>query len=135
MPGHRTDNEQLARYANAKRSGNLLFVAGVSGRGRDNKIPGVNHLSNGTVQLDPFEQTIACFANLEKLLAEHGLALDHLVDVTCYLVNMNDYGRFVDGFNEVFAEIEPPPRTTVSVHQLPDPLLNVEIKAIASFER
>ncbi len=50
--------------------------------------------------------------------------------MSCFLVSMNDFG----GFNEVWAEFfdeNGPTRTTVAVHQLPHPLLLVEMKAIA----
>ena len=53
-----------------------------------------------------------------------------LVEVTTFLVNMNDFG----GYNEVYGEYfdyDGPARTTVAVHQLPHPHLLIEIKAIA----
>ncbi len=132
MPGHRTDNPDLTRYATTRTAGGLLFIAGISARRADNTIPGVRTLANGAVELDALTQTLGCFDNLQILLQAHALDLAHVVDVTCFLVNMNDYGGFVDGFNQAFSGINPPTRTTVAVHQLPDPLLNVEIKAIAA---
>jgi 2-aminomuconate deaminase len=45
---------------------------------------------------------------------------------------MADYA----GFNEVwnrFFDPSGPTRTTIAVHQLPDPQLAIELKAIASF--
>ena len=56
--------------------------------------------------------------------------LEHVVDVTSFLVNMNDFG----GYNEVYGEFfgyDGPTRTTVAVHQLPHPHLLIEIKVIA----
>ncbi len=56
-----------------------------------------------------------------------------VVEVSSFLVNMNDFA----GYNAVYAEwfggmANPPARTTVAVHQLPHPQLLVEIKAVAS---
>jgi len=57
-------------------------------------------------------------------------SLNDLVELSCFLVNMNDFG----GFNEVYSSyFDPsgPTRTTVAVHQLPHPHLLIEIKAVA----
>ena len=51
-----------------------------------------------------------------------------MVEITTYLVNMNDFG----GYNEVYGEFfdyDGPARTTVAVHQLPHPHLLIEIRA------
>ena len=64
-----------------------------------------------------------------------GLSLADLVDVTSFLVTMDDF----DGYNEVYAEYfsadTGPARTTVAVHQLPHPHLAVEIKGTAHCAR
>ena len=64
------------------------------------------------------------------MLAAVGAELPDLVQVTAYLVNMNDFG----GYNEVYGEFfdsSGPARTTVAVHQLPHPHLLIEIQAVA----
>ncbi len=56
--------------------------------------------------------------------------LQDVVEISTYLVNMNDFG----GYNEVYGEFfshEGPARTTVAVHQLPHPHLLIEIRAVA----
>jgi 2-aminomuconate deaminase len=68
--------------------------------------------------------------NIRSILAAAGADLSDLVQVTTYLVNMNDFG----GYNEVYAEFfdeSGPARTTVAVHQLPHPHLLIEIQAVA----
>ena len=53
-----------------------------------------------------------------------------VVEVTSYLVSMNDFA----GYNEVYGEYfnyDGPARTTVAVHQLPHPHLLIEIRAVA----
>ena len=70
--------------------------------------------------------------NIRDILAEVGADLSDLVQVTTYLVNMNDFG----GYNEVWAEFfdeTGPTRTTVAVHQLPHPHLLIEMQAVALF--
>lgn len=54
-----------------------------------------------------------------------------MVDLQCFLVNMDDYKGFNEVYNEYFNATEGPTRTTVAVHQLPHPNLLLEIKAIA----
>jgi 2-aminomuconate deaminase len=46
------------------------------------------------------------------------------------LVDMADYGIFNRVYGEYFTE-NGPARTTVAVHQLPNPLLRIEIKGTA----
>lgn len=84
----------------------------------------------GVTNLDIREQSRAVITNIKALLEAHGSSLSALVDVGVFLVNMNDFG----GYNEVWAEFfdeTGPARTTVAVHQLPHPLLLIEMKATA----
>ena len=85
----------------------------------------------GTMRLDVREQTRAVLENIKDYLATEGATLADVVDVTSFLVNMNDFA----GYNEVYAEFfsaqNGPARTTVAVHQLPHPNLVIEIKAMA----
>lgn len=53
-----------------------------------------------------------------------------MVDVTTFLVNMNDFGGYNTTYGEFF-DFDGPTRTTVAVHQLPHPHLLIEIKAMA----
>jgi 2-aminomuconate deaminase len=68
--------------------------------------------------------------NIEEILKSAGAQLEDLVEISTYLVNINDFA----GYNEVYGEFfgyDGPARTTVAVHQLPHPHLLIEIKAIA----
>ena len=118
------------RFPHAKRCGELLFVSGTSSRRPDNTFEGVEVDELGTTQLDIQAQTRATILNIRDILRAFHADLDDLVEVTTFLVNMNDFG----GYNEVYAEYfdyEGPARTTVAVHQLPHPHLLIEMKAIA----
>lgn len=120
------------RLPHIKRAGDFLFVSGTSSRLPDNSFAGVHQVdAMGTMQLDIKEQTRAVLENIKDYLATEGASLSDVVDVTTFLVNMNDFA----GYNEVYAEFfnkeTGPARTTVAVHQLPHPYLVVEIKVMA----
>ena len=84
----------------------------------------------GTTHLDIRLQTRAVIDNIRDILAAEGAALADCVEITSYLIDMNDFA----GYNEVWAEYfdhTGPTRTTVAVHQLPHPHLRIEMKAVA----
>lgn len=117
-------------YPHAKRVGDLIFVSGTSSRRPDNSFEGVEVDEFGTTNLDVRAQTRAVLNNIDNILKDFDASLADLVEVTTYLVNMNDFA----GYNEVYSEFfdyNGPARTTVAVHQLPHPHLLIEIKAVA----
>lgn len=130
--GHLSNAPHLTRYARRRRAGDLLFLAGVSSRQPDNSIRGAARGSSGSLEIDIRDQTAGCIENLGSALAAEGLALNSLIDVTVFLIDMTDYTGFNEAWNEFF-DVDGPTRTTVAVHQLPDPQLAIELKAIASF--
>lgn len=122
------------RFPHAKRVGEFVYVSGTSARRPDNTVAGADVDEFGTTALDIREQTRAVLENIRAILADHGAGLGDLVQVTSYLVNMNDFG----GYNEVWASYfdeTGPTRTTVAVHQLPHPHLLIEIQATAYVPR
>ncbi|MEU8298016.1 RidA family protein [Micromonospora sp. NPDC048909] len=117
-------------FPHVKVAGGFVFVSGTSSRRPDNTFAGVEVDEFGTTALDIRAQTRAVIENIRDLLRSVGAELADLVQVTSYLVNMNDFG----GYNEVWAEFfdaTGPTRTTVAVHQLPHPHLLIEIQAVA----
>lgn len=118
------------KYPHIKRAGDFLIVSGTSSRRADNTIAGARSDEFGTTHLDIREQTKAVIENVRDILQSVGAQLKDVVEVTTYLVNMNDFG----GYNEVYGEYfgyDGPARTTVAVHQLPHPHLLIEIRAMA----
>lgn len=118
------------RFPHAQVSGDLVFVSGTSSRRADNSFEGVIVDEFGTTHLDIVAQTRAVIENIRAVLAAAGCRLEDLVQVTSYLVDMNDFA----GYNAVWAEYfdeTGPARTTVAVHALPHPHLRIEIQAIA----
>lgn len=118
------------RFPHVKIAGDFMYVSGTSSRRPDNTFVGVEVDAMGTTNLDIRAQTRAVIENIRSILAEVGADLSDLVQVTSYLVSMNDFG----GYNEVYAEMfdeTGPTRTTVAVHQLPHPHLLIEIQGVA----
>lgn len=118
------------RFPHVRRAGEFVFVSGTSSRRPDDSFEGVEVDALGTTKLDIRAQTRAVLENIRDILESFGADLEDVVDVTSFLVSMNDFG----GYNEVYAEyfdFDGPTRTTVAVHQLPHPHLLIEIKVIA----
>jgi 2-aminomuconate deaminase len=107
-------------FPHVKRAGDFIYVS----------FEGVAVDEFGVTDLDIRAQTRAVIENIKDILNSMDAALEDLLELTCFLVNMNDFG----GFNEVYSKYfgtSGPARTTVAVHQLPHPHLLIEIKAIA----
>lgn len=123
------------KFPHVKRVGDFIYVSGTSSRRPDNSFEGVDVDEMGTTNLDIRKQTAAVLKNIDDILKAEGASLKDVVDVTSFLVNMNDF----KGYNETYAEFfdyeTGPTRTTVAVHQLPHPHLLIEIKAIAYKKR
>jgi len=118
------------KFPHIKRAGDFLFVSGTSARRPDNTIAGTEVDEFGTSRLDIRVQTRAVIENIRDILQSEGAQLQDVVEISAYLVNMNDFA----GYNEVYGEYfgyEGPTRTTVAVHQLPHPHLLIEIRAMA----
>jgi 2-aminomuconate deaminase len=118
------------KYPHIKRAGDFIFVSGTSSRRADNTIAGAEVDALGTTRLDIKVQTQAVIENVREILASADATLKDVVEITTYLVNMNDFA----GYNEVYGEFfnyDGPARTTVAVHQLPHPHLLIEIRAVA----
>ncbi len=118
------------RFPHTKRAGDFVFVSGTSARRPDNTIAGASADALGTTTTDIHVQTRAVLENIRSLLSDEGGTLADLVQVTTYLVSMNDFAGYNEVWQEYFDE-SGPTRTTVAVHQLPHPLLLLEIQAVA----
>jgi 2-aminomuconate deaminase len=118
------------KYPHIKRAGDFLFVSGTSARRADNTITGAEVDPLGATHLDIRAQTRAVIENIRDILQSAGSQLQDVVEISTYLVNMNDFS----GYNEVYGEFfgyDGPARTTVAVHQLPHPHLLIEIRTMA----
>ncbi len=104
-----------APLSQAVRYGNLVFVAGCTGR----------HPTDNSVGADIREQTRYALERISAILEASGSSIDQVLTNTCYVSNRDD----LPGFNEVYAEFFPtdrPARTTVVVNfGAPDNLVEV----------
>ena len=119
-------------YPHVKRAGNFIFVSGTSSRRPDNSIAGVDIIDEmGTKFLNIEVQTREVLNNIDENLKKIGASLKDVIDVSTFLVNMNDFAGYNKAYAEFFDKETGPTRTTVAVHQLPHPDLVVEIKVTA----
>ena len=103
----------------ATRFGNLVFVAGQTGR----------HPTTGEVGKDIREQTRNVLERIKLILAAAGTSLDNVLTVTTYLTNREDLTAYNEEYGKYFPANKPA-RTTVEV-MLNSPDLLVEITATA----
>ena len=118
------------KFPHVKRAGDFIYISGTSSRLPDNSFAGVKVDPMGVTDLDIRAQTRAVIENIRDILRSVDADLEDLVEISTFLVNMNDFG----GYNEVYAEYfdyDGPTRTTVAAHQLPHPHLLIECKAVA----
>jgi 2-iminobutanoate/2-iminopropanoate deaminase len=104
----------------ATRFGNLVFVAGQTGR----------HPVTGEVGKDMREQTRNVLERIKLILAATGTSLDNVLTATTYLTRVQELAAY----NEEYAKYFPtnkPARTTVTVAALNAPELLVEITVTA----
>jgi len=123
MPKKETIQIELAaanpNLSPATRFGNLVFVAGQTGR----------HPITGEVGRDVREQTRYALERIKRILEAAGTSLENVLTVTTHLTTRED----LRAYNEEYATYFPtnkPARTTVEV-MLNSPELLVEITATA----
>lgn len=119
-------------YPHVKVVGDFIFVSGTSSRRPDNTIAGVDVIDEmGTKRLNAEVQTREVLKNIDANLKKVGASIKDVVDISTFLVNMNDFAGYNKAYAEFFDNETGPTRTTVAVHQLPHPDLVVEIKVTA----
>ena len=119
-------------YPHVKRAGDFILVSGTSSRRPDNTIAGVDIIDEmGTKHLNIEVQTCEVLNNINNNLKKVGASLKDIVDVSTFLVNMNDFAGYNKAYAKFFDKETGPTRTTAAVHQLPHPDLVIEIKVMA----
>jgi len=117
-------------FPHFRRAGDFIFVSGTSARRADDSIVGATLDAGGQPLLDVRAQTRAVLENIRDILASAGASLADVVEVSSFLLRMEDFAAY----NEVYAEffdVTGPARTTVAVAELPHPALLIEIKVVA----
>jgi 2-iminobutanoate/2-iminopropanoate deaminase len=107
-------------YSPAIRAGNFLFISG--------QVP-VNPATGTVAGTDIRTQTEQVMRNIGALLKSAGAGFEHVVRMTVFLADLNEFAEMNKCYAE-FAADPPPARTTVQVARLPRDV-KVEIDAIA----
>jgi len=127
VPGKATPRGRFPHY---RRAGGFIFVSGTSSRRADDSFVGAERAADGSWARDARAQTRAVLENIRDILASAGASLADVVEVSSFLLRMEDFAAY----NEVYAEffdVTGPARTTVAVAELPHPALLIEIKVVA----
>lgn len=99
----------IGPYSHAVWAGDLLYLSGQTPID-----PATGKLIDGDVGA----QTMRAFDNLEAVLLDAGLSLDHVIKCNVYLTSMNDFAAMNAAYGQRFAHPFPS-RTTVAVAGLP----------------
>jgi 2-iminobutanoate/2-iminopropanoate deaminase len=104
----------------ATRFGNLVFVAGQTGR----------HPKTGDLGKDIREQTRNTLERIKAILEAAGSSLDNVLTATVYLTRRDDLAAYNEEYGKYFPTNKPA-RTTVTVASLNTPELVIEITVTA----
>lgn len=124
----------VGAYPHARRVGDMLYLSGLGPRDPEtNEVPGgpVWDEDGNRQEYDVRAQTEAVVRNMKLVLADAGATIDDVVDVTCYLIDMErDFAEFNEVYAKHFGDVQAT-RTTLEVNRLPTPIA-VEFKVIAT---
>ena len=112
--------EAVGAYSQAISANGLVFCSGQVAID-----PETGELVQGSVA----DQTGRALENLSLVLEAAGTALPHVLKVTAYLADMNDFPEFNEAYARFFSN-DPPARATIGVSGLPKGAL-VEIECVA----
>lgn len=98
-------------------AGNYIYISGQGPRGTDGAVPATFAA-----------QARQALNNLKSVVETAGLTMDHVVYITVYLTDINQYGEMNRVCSEFFGKI-PPASAVLGVAALPDP--PIEINAVA----
>lgn len=112
--------EPKGPYSVALSLDHLLFISG----------QGPAYPDTGEIVKGDFEvQVRVTFENLRAILEDAGSSLDHVLKVTVFLSDMDNYAEMNAIYGQYF-KTDPPVRTTVEVARLPfDIMLEVDVIA------
>ena len=110
----------LGPYSAAVWAGDLLYLSG-----QTPVDPKTGDLISGDVEA----QTHRAFDNLEAVLGDAGLSLDHVIKCNVYLTDMDNFAAMNSAYSTRFSKPYPA-RTTDAVRALPRKAL-VEIEMVA----
>lgn len=99
-----------------RRAGPFVFVSGTC--------------ADDCLDQDMREQTRSCITSISDTLESLGGGLENLVEVTSYLVRMEDFVDYNETYSKFFS-VDGPARTTVAVERLAKPDALIEMRGVA----
>lgn len=111
-------------FSHAVVAGDFVYVSGQVGVHLDTL-----EIAGDTIE----EQTKQCLRNVELILQERGLSLDHVVKVNAYIGRVEDIAGYNQAYKEMF-KAPYPARTSVPVF-LGDYLVEIDVIAYAPSPR
>jgi 2-iminobutanoate/2-iminopropanoate deaminase len=112
--------QAIGPYSQAVKAGAFVFTAGQIALD-----PETGQLVDGDIA----DQTDRVMRNLQAILEAAGSSLSRVVKTTCFLVDLDDFGRFNAIYSQYFPE-NPPARSTVQAARLPAGA-RVEVECVA----
>jgi 2-aminomuconate deaminase len=112
-------------FPSLRRAGPFVFFSGTS-PWKPNRRLG----RPSAIATDIRKQTKDCVENVRDILCAAGGGLEHLVELTTYLVDMCDFAAYNEVYNQYFSD-QGPARTTVAVSQLAHRDALIEMKGVA----
>jgi 2-iminobutanoate/2-iminopropanoate deaminase len=111
----------LGPYSQAVVAGDFVFASG--------QLP-IDPATGQMVEGDVAAMTRQVFRNVEAVLAAAGSSLGHVVKITVFLADLNDFQTMNGAYAEFFPE-NPPARSTIQVARLPrDARIEIEVVAL-----
>jgi 2-iminobutanoate/2-iminopropanoate deaminase len=110
----------IGPYSQAIKTGHLIYTSGQIG---------LSPVTNALAGDDISTQTHQALDNLKSVLLAAGSDMAHVVKVTVYLKDLNDYTKVNDIYKDYFPDLKPA-RAAVQVTRLPKDAL-VEIECVA----
>ena len=115
--------QAIGPYSQAVRAGNQIYCSG--------QIP-IDPATGAIIDGDIATQTRQVLTNLSKVLETAGVALDHVVQTTVYLADMNDFAAMNAVYGTFFTS-PAPARSTVQAARLPrDARVEIDVIAVMS---
>ena len=113
--------EDVIAFSRAVRVGDTVYVSGTVAWGEDGSFVGEG---------DVYAQAKQALRNIERALQQAGASLRDVVRTRVYLTDIDRWEEAARAHAEAFAEVKPA-SSMVEVSRLADPVMLVEIEAVA----
>jgi 2-iminobutanoate/2-iminopropanoate deaminase len=112
----------IGPYSQAVEANGFLFTSGQVAL-----MPGTGEIVGTTIE----EQAERVCQSLKAILDANGIGFENVVKTTCFLADMNDFGKFNEVYGKYFTS--KPARSCVAVKTLPKNLL-CEVEVVAAMK-